>query len=173
MRKLLNNPKVVAVLAIAAVGFVAYSVKPERPRGGRPVVTEPVSETTEPEPAPLSGAQPAAPSGLDALVFNPAPADPFIVRKPVVLAASAAQPDLPDEEETVHLTALWSQAGASLALVNGRICEVGAVLGRLKLDEITRDGVWFTHAKGRNFISVGQRFVLRTAAQVRVAVSEN
>lgn len=173
MKKLLNNPWVVGVLALVAIAFVANSLIPA---GGGPAVVadEPVAE--QPGDGQNSGV--VAESGgmreaLKELSISSATRDPFsrrakteVVKTQVV--EKAAPPDL---VETVKLTALWSQDGDTFALLNGRICRAGDKLGRLTLDKATQDGVWLTHWKGRSFVELGQVFTLTTPAHKAASLS--
>ncbi|HEY4246101.1 MAG TPA: hypothetical protein VGM64_04540 [Lacunisphaera sp.] len=160
MRKLLNNPWFVAVMAIAALAFVARSMLSGGPRFG------------------LSGTVGAAPAGADtgqtseaesranlfAVVRNlqlPAPIkDPFAIR--IKVDPTAEKVEVPDAVESVHLSAVWSQDGKTLVLINDRIFQKGDEIGRIKIESASEEGVWITHWKGRNFVRVGGDFTLNT-----------
>jgi hypothetical protein len=156
MRKLLNKPWFVAMMAVTALALVAYVYFSQGEKFGL-IPAESVSATAEATPDDSPRAN------MVALVRNlqlPAPIkDPFVIR---VKAEVAERPSDPDVVDTVHLSAIWTQDGQTLALINDRICQNGDEIGRLKIESATRDGVWITHWKGRDFISVGGNFTLNT-----------
>lgn len=89
--------------------------------------------------------------------------DPFAARPRLSLA--------PPVVDTAHLSALWTQNGETLALVNDRILRPGDAVGRMKIESATQDGVWVAHAQGRDFIALGGTFVLTTPAVLAAAVA--
>ena len=161
MRKLLNKPWFVAVMAIAALACVISVVFPNAQRFG------------------LSGAGAAdAPASDDAAVTGPsgttawtvinrisipfAGRDPFAAKiKASESVEKAPEPDLVD---SVHLSAIWTQDGHTLVLINDRICQGGDEIGHLKIESATQEGVWLSHWKGRDFISIGGNFTLNSPA---------
>jgi hypothetical protein len=168
MRKLLNKPWVVALLALAAVGFVVHTLMSQM--GGYSSSGTAVDEAA-PEPEYDAGASgPARRSAAEALrdlAITPATRDPFIPRsKPesVVPVAAEKTPE-PDIVETVKLTALWIQSGTTYLLINDKVVKPGESIGRLTLEAATPDGVWLTHWKGRDFLSIGSTFTLTTPAK--------
>ena len=175
MRKLLNNPKVVAALALGAVGAVGFSVWSEmKPPAVQTSAApaEPVQTFAEPEADPdFSAAERPVDEGWTALAALAAKPrrDPFAL--PRGLSADVAEAELPDVEETVQLSAVWSQAGRTLVLLNGRICGVGDKVGRVSIERASDDGVWLRHWKGSEFLKVGSRIVLRTPARMLATVS--
>ncbi len=176
MRKILNNPKVVAVLALGAAGAVGFTVWSEtRPTTYARVTPAAAAGAGYPEADSTAGAAGDAAAPLDrdwaaltALLQKPA-RDPFVLRRPVVQDVSAAAEDLPDLEEAVLVSAIWTQAGRSLALVNGRIQAEGDRVGRVSISRITRDGVHVSHWRGEDLLTVGQPFVLKTPARLLAA----
>ncbi len=160
MRKLLNKPWFVAVVAVVALAFVARATFSGGTRFG------------------LGGTAAAAPAGADSeqtpeeasranlfeVVRNlqlPAPIkDPFAIHIKVDPAADKVE--VPDAVESVHLSAIWSQGGKTLVLINDRIFQKGDEIGRLKIESANEDGVWLTHWKGRDFVRVGGNFTLNT-----------
>lgn len=163
MRKLLNKPWVVALLAAAAVFFVAHSLVGKK----RPVYTAAsgsdevsLDETVEPERTPA--ATPA--EALKQLSLGDQLPDPFAPRRPRSDDAAGNEEKLPDLTETLRLAAIWQQEGEQLAFVNGRIVHAGETIGRLTLDTFERDGIWLTHWKGRDFLRLGGEFTLITPA---------
>lgn len=174
MKKLLNNPWIVGALALIAVAFVAHSLIPAGGDAGVAVVAE---ETDTGEPAVHETGDAADASGvreaIKELSGNAATRDPFSIRTkatPTSVAQVEKAPP-PDLVETVKLTALWTQNGATYALINDRICCVGDKLGRLTVETATQDGVWVTHWKGRDFIALGAAFTLTTPALKAAALS--
>lgn len=174
MRKLLNNPKVVAVLALGAAGAVGFTVWSEtRPATYARVAPTATAAPAFPEAEAATGADPAAPldrdwAALTALLQKPA-RDPFILRRPIVEDLSAGAEELPDLEESLLVSAIWTQTGRSLALVNGRIQAEGDRVGRVAISRITRDGVRVSHWRGEDLLTVGQPFVLKTPARLLAA----
>jgi len=90
--------------------------------------------------------------------------DPFAPRAREDEANPTETSVAPDVVDSVHLSALWTQGGATYTLINDRICQVGDKIGRLQIESATQDGVWISHWKGRDFISLGGDFTLRTPA---------
>jgi hypothetical protein len=174
MKKLLNNPWFVGVLALAAVAFVAHSLIPVD--GGSAVIAE--ESSVDESTSDISGqTTPEAGSVRDAikeLSGNAAATrDPFSTRAkaaPAVVAQVEKAPP-PDLVETIRLTALWTQNGETYALINDRICRAGDKLGRLTLETATHEGVWVTHWKGRDFLAIGAAFTLTTPALKAAALS--
>lgn len=173
MRKLLNQPWFVGALALSALAFVVYSVMPKNSaRFAAAPEDEVASETTEEA---LAGG-PQSPTGiaaaLKAMPDTPATRDPFAARARIVVAAAPVEkvPE-PDVVDTVRLTALWTQGGETFALVNGRICTIGDRIGRLRVETATQDGIWVTHWKGRDFVSIGAAFSLVTPARQAAALT--
>jgi hypothetical protein len=178
MRKLLKQPWFAAVLAISAVVFCALSLRepsrPTRSRIQRPVAVA-APEAAVADDAGSDGAVAPGPEGtsrsiaaiLAALEFPATIRDPFAPRGATLVSGEpegTPLPTLPDEAESVHLTAVWQQGLTRLALLNNRIVRVGDQLGRVMIDEITIDGVWVTHWKGRDFVAFGGAFTLLTPA---------
>ena len=172
MRKLLNKPWFVALLAVAAVGFVAHSLMSQSGRDGA-VASPEVFEEVAPETDPLvseSSGQRAIPDALRELVLQAVSRDPFAPRaKPEAAPQVSEKPAEPDSLETVKLSALWTQGGETYLLINDRIMTAGESIGRLTLDAVTADGVWLTHWKGRDFLSIGASFTLVTPAKQTAA----
>jgi hypothetical protein len=93
--------------------------------------------------------------------------DPFAPRvHEEAVTAAAEKPGAPDLVDTLHLSALWTQRGATYSLINDQICQAGDKIGRLKIESATQEGVWVSHWKGRDFISLGGDFILKTPATV-------
>jgi len=177
MKKLLNKPWVVALLACVAVALVAQSVLEKSPRRPRPVADEVAPESGEDfasEGAPAAGSLTEALAGM---TFPDQLPDPFAPRRQrAVEAAPEAVEATPGSTDTVRLSAIWAQDGASFVLLNGRICRAGDTVGPVTIASIERDGVWLTHWNGRAFVRVGQDLTLTTpaspAAQPRTATHE-
>jgi hypothetical protein len=177
MRKLLSKPWFVAVLAIGAIVLCTLSLRepsrPNRAKTRRPVVVAPAA-TMHADAAVERDASPRADGSLQsikavlaALVLPANIPDPFERRGAVVVTTepkAAPAAILPDERESIQLTAVWQQGGVRLALVNNRIVHEGDQLGRLTIDTIGVDGIWITHWKGRDFVAFGNAFTLLTPA---------
>jgi hypothetical protein len=172
MKKILNNPWVVGVLALAALAFVAHSLIPAV--GGS--ATGVVEDVGANQLVDAESADPAAGAGsvleaIKELSSSPATRDPFSPRAKIAAQAAVEKTPLPDVVETVRLTALWTQDGATYALLNNRVCSAGEKLGRITLETATQDGVWVSHWKGRDFIALGTAFTLTTPALKAAALS--
>jgi hypothetical protein len=166
MRKLLNNPRVVAVLALVALACVVGSLWPEQMTGN----SAPAAEVAPEAPAHSAGphvADATAPQSgeeLMALTGTAVRRDPFAPSSRTVAIIAAVEKAKPDLLDTVRLSALWSQDGATYAVINGSIARAGDEFGRLKIESATTDGVWLVHWQGRDHLAVGAEFTLRTPA---------
>lgn len=180
MRKLLNKPWVVAVLALLAVALVAQSLLDRPPQSVRRDVAEDAEEPEDGFAEEASGTDTRAGSLAEALARIALPEvlpDPFAPRR---ARANEAAPEIrevgPDQIETVKLSAIWEQDGVAFVLLNGRVCQAGDVVGRMTVASIEGEGIWLTHWKGRDFVRLGQEFTLITpaadAAQPRTATHE-
>ena len=173
MRKLLNNPWVVAALAGAAIAFVWVSLAPAT-KSQRVVAAAPV-ESPDQAPAELPTADAALSSVQDALkqlILPAAPRDPFAVHKTSDTSqVQEKKPEEPDFIDTAHLSGVWTQNGATLLLINDHIRSVGDSIGRFKIESASQEGVWLTHWKGRTFLTLGKSFVLNTPARPTASTS--
>jgi hypothetical protein len=174
MRKLLNNPAFVTVLALIALGFVGWSVlsgskppAPVVPNDGIPVadtaVVESPAETTPEEgegPARLSVA-----AALKALVIPATLRDPFALpAKPVLARQDQAGGPLVEVVEKLRLSAIWVQGPSVFLLLNGQICQPGEAVDRFTVETASVEGAWIRHAGDRSFLPVGQELVVKTSA---------
>jgi hypothetical protein len=173
MKKILNNPWVVGVLALAAVAFVAHSLIPARSGASVVAVEESEQVSEEPLAAEAPGGGGDIRDALKELTVASNARDPFSPRAKAaaVLLVAAEKVPLPDIVETIRLTALWTQNGATYALINERIQCVGDKVGGLTVETATQDGVWVTHWKGRDFLALGASFTLTTPALKAAALS--
>lgn len=167
MRKLLNNPRFVGLLAAAAVIFVVYSVWPARTRtsdvavnGNERMVMGSSLQETSPTPARLS---PRA--AVKELVVPAVLRDPFRARAVAPPAVTVEKAKAPDPTESVNVSAVWVQGNVTYALINRRVYQVGDHIGGLILESANRDGIWLSHWKGRDFVAVGGAFTLATPVQ--------
>jgi len=175
MRKLLNKPWVVVLMAVVAIVLVAQSLldRPQR-RGGAAETVAWDSEALSPAEDRVAGSLAEALAGF--AIPDQLP-DPFAPRRVRTTETTAEAVDAgPAHTETVRLTAIWEQDGSIYILLNGRICGAGDTVGRITIASIEREGVWLTHWKGRDFVPLGQDFTLVTpaaaAAQPRNATHE-
>jgi hypothetical protein len=160
-------------MSLLAVGLAWSSLRPTNSGRHRAVTsyTEPVEPASE-QPQP-DGSAPASVSPDEASKLLVAPKtsrDPFAARV-VQTAAAVETVELPDQIDTAHLSAVWSQNGATLLLVNERMSKVGDVIGRLTIESASQNGIWLTHWKGRDFLTVGKTFILKTPATQQVHAS--
>ena len=168
MRKLLNNPAFVAVLAVVALAFVGWSFlaksEPSASFAPEPVVAEDVSAGE-------------AEAGVDTVGLSPAEALrllvlPSVVRDPFSLPAAKEDPaTAPADEaaaaivERVRLSAVWVQGTAVYLLLNGKVCAPGDRVGRFAIESAEIGGAWLTFPGGRSFLSVGRELAVTTSAQ--------
>ena len=173
MRKLLNNPWFVTLLALAALGFVGWSVlsgsKPPAPvvpdeaiRSEDVAVAETPSDTALEEgegPAQLSVAE-----ALKALVIPATLRDPFALpAKPVAARLDQAGGPMVEVVEKLRLSAIWIQGPSVFLLLNGQICQPGEAVDRFTVETASDEGAWIRHAGDRSFLPVGQELVVRTS----------
>lgn len=183
MKKLLNNPWVVGVLAMGAVLLVARTVL----RAMSPGFVSSASASTDfewddseseaDENQTLSDAASIRQVVLDVALPTEIP-DPFVNRSRI---KETPTPEIESVEEAdrIKLSAIWEQGGEMLLLLNGRIFRVGDTLGRVTIESASLDGIWLTHWNGRDFVPLGGEFTLVTpvkrprAETSNVAFNEN
>ena len=161
MRKLLNKPWFVGLVALGALLLVVHSIFPEAHKPGSRGVSAEIPAEEGAAAANDAGSQAAA-TTAKILSVPSRVRDPFAVRVKAETITAAPEPDLVD---TVHLSALWTQNGQTLVLINNRICQGGEEVGRFKIESATPDGVWLTHWNGREFLAIGGKFTLNTPAK--------
>jgi hypothetical protein len=175
MRKLLNKPWFVAVLAVGAVVLCIWSLRDQlggtRRRAPRPAdVTVPrpaiaATEEAEGTSAADDAVRPPIDAVLEAIVYPEKIPDPFARGETTIVAGQEepeSGPPPPDERETVRLSGVWTQGAARLAVLNNRIVQSGDRIGRLTVDEIQVDGIWVSHWRGRDYVPFGDEFTLVT-----------
>jgi hypothetical protein len=173
MRKLLNNPAFVTVLALVALGFVGWSVLsgtkppvPVVPDEGIPVADTTVVETLA-EAVPEPGEGPARLSvaeALKALVIPATLRDPFALpARPVQIRQDQSGGPVVEVVERLRLSAIWVQGPAVYLLLNGQICQPGEDVDRFTVETASVEGAWIRHAGDRSFLPVGQELVVRTS----------
>jgi hypothetical protein len=172
MRKWLNNPWFVTAMSVLAIGLAWSSLRPtagSSPRAAAGYAESVDTATTQPLPgsATTSGSPDEI---LKQLVTPKTSRDPFAARV-VQTAAVAETVELPDSVDSAHLSAVWTQNGATLLIVNDRMSKVGDIFGRLTIESATPNGIWLTHWKGRDFLAVGKSFILKTPANQPVQTS--
>jgi len=145
MRKLLNNPWLVGSLCLAVPlvagrallrpGDGAYPARSETPVGSEPVR---IAAENPPGAAAAERTRPLAAASRD----------PF--------AAWERGPTPAGATETVQLSALWTENGATLVLLNHQMLKPGDKIGRWQIESATQDGVWITRGAGRRFLALGE-----------------
>jgi hypothetical protein len=179
MRKLLNSPWFVAVLALVALVVVGQAVLfapkdavPSAPEAGpqpeaqRPPEAAPSSLEAAPAPA-AEGAGHSRLSMAQALKALSHPAtvrDPFAL--PVKPEAAEGNPlgvAVVEVVDRLRLSATWVQGQAVFLLLNGRICQPGDEIERFTVETADVDGAWIRHHGARSFLSVGQELVVKTS----------
>ena len=162
MRKLLNNPWFVTAMVLLAIALAWSSLREPSNSATQSSAVAETSEAVVDQPLPGGNKPGSSPKeALRQLSLPKTPRDPFANRN-VQAATIVEAPDLVD---SAHLTGIWSQNGSTLLIINERVCQVGDTIGRLTIESATQDGVWLTHWKGRDFLSVGKIFVLKTPAR--------
>jgi hypothetical protein len=175
MKKLLNNPWVVGALALAALALVGKSLLPKRAANEVQVLSiqeNSGSESNENDSEPGRGGTTDIGVALKELPISSTARDPFSTRtKAAVLTSLGDQNPVPDAVDTLRLSAIWIQGATTFVVINGSIRQAGDEFSRFKIESTTRDGVWVTHWKGRDFLALGADFTLTTpSAQTTVAV---
>lgn len=173
MRKLLNRPWFVAVLVLSALVLCTWSVRDARRTGvprriaANTVSGEDAATTDEPVDSGMLDAITSSNSIAAVLAVLRFPAvipDPFARGRATLVAGNPAVPEtapaVPDETETITLTAVWQQGPVRLALVNNRIVQAGDRLGRLTIEEVGIDGILVLHGEGRDFVPFGGTLTL-------------
>lgn len=178
MRKLLNKPWFVALLALAAVAFVWNALRPKTLVGTAVAAASPTTAAPEPVAEDSSAAASVSSPGnsieeaLKAVASTVKARDPFAVRvKASAPESTAEETKAPDLVDTVRLSAIWTQEGRTYLLINGQIHEVGDELSRVRIESATTDGVWLAHWKGRDFLALGADFTLVTPARKSMPVA--
>ena len=167
MRKLLNNPAFVGVLALAALVFVGWSflAKPAAavPAPAAEPVDVAVAENGE-EGADVSAL--SIPEALKALAIPTGARDPFAIpAKPETEVSPSDETAAAEVIERVRLSAVWVQGPAVYVLLNGRICIPGDKLDRFTVEAAEIAGAWIGFPGGHHFLSVGQELAVKTSAQ--------
>lgn len=160
MRKLLNKPWFVALLALAALVLIGrkYLAPATAAPEWRPEIEPPAKAVAAPV-----GTRPP-----EAAVLPPPPRPGRELRDPFALPTRASPPAPgpeagPEPGERLHLSACWIQGDIALLVLNGRICQPGD-RGRLyRIDSAALEGAWIEHAEGRSFLPVGEELVLRNS----------
>jgi len=148
MRKLLNKPWFVGALGASAVLFAVLRSGLMAGVGD----AQPAASDTSAEHSISESVAEAQPQAIGAALHSPpAPrtiSDPFALRPGKVVIHTAT--------ESVRLSAIWTEGGATLVLINDSILRAGQTIGSMTIDSATQDGVWMSHAGKRDFISLGE-----------------
>jgi hypothetical protein len=177
MKKLLNKPWFVAVIAAIAIVLVANAVMEQGKNSHHAAAYdesyedtgtydeyEDTSDQPGSEPSDLSSIRRA----LEALATTSKeiPSDPFDDDSAEIIAtAVSSEPE--SEEMAIHLSAIWVQGDQILVLVNNHIHTAGDRIGDLTIESTTIDGIWVTHPKGRDFVAIGKSFTWIIPSQSR------
>ena len=162
MKKLLRNPWFAAALAVLAILLVGKNLLGNT-LGTVMWAAPPANDsvTADPSQAPLKTAEPAK-RILERLSLRIPPRDPFSdSSRPVKGPEPVAAPEVVDH---VHLSALWSQHGHTMALINGQIHQSGERVGRIQIAELNQDGALVDDGTGRTLIPLGGDFASRPPA---------
>ncbi|HVW20437.1 MAG TPA: hypothetical protein VHC86_04415 [Opitutaceae bacterium] len=142
MRNLLNKPWFVGLLCLAGCALAGRSLLAGRTEPAGPAAAPPGADPAE---AAVAG-PPSIDAALQALPARTPERDPF--------AGEARAPAGP--AETLRLSAVWTQGGSTLALVNGRIVQAGDPVGSARVDSASDEGVWIVRGRLREFLALGQ-----------------
>lgn len=170
MRKHLNNPWIVALLVLVALGVVVSALRgpgAERPPASFAAETEPEAVAEEAPRAPTTIAE-----ALKALAVPAEVRDPFApIARSGPDESMAIAPAAPEIVERLHLSASWVQGATVLLLVNGRVAVPGEPVGRCGIESADVTGAWIAHAGGRTFLPVGQVLSVRHSPSVTATLS--
>ncbi|MFT3780830.1 MAG: hypothetical protein QM790_02370 [Nibricoccus sp.] len=176
MRKLLNKPWFVVLLAVAAIAVVWSAISPNSTQGTGPIAApapeEALASTGSPETLPDGLPHVAATDSLKQLPAPKPTRDPFAPKNtPTPTQSTEPTSQEPEAVDTAHLSALWNQNGVTLAVVNNRICRIGDSIGRLTIESAAPNGIWLSHWKGRTLLETGNTFTLKTPARISANLS--
>jgi hypothetical protein len=148
MRKLLNKPWFVG--GLVATALLLAVLRPGQGAGVRDASMAPPESADLPAVAVALGERAPNPVSfaLEALPARTAVSDPFAVRPGQVALRTVT--------ETIRLSGIWTQNGATLILINDRILRAGDEIGSLTVQSADQDGVWVAHAGKRDFLSLGE-----------------
>jgi len=174
MKKLLNNPWVVGLLAALAIVFVTHTAMKDDGYDYASGDSWDETEDWSEEEADSYGETSAPANGtsiweaLDALTPSTPPTDPFSHRPANVLVGTTAEEETTAPLVSVHLSAIWKQGEQTLLLVNDRIHASGdtvveLAVGDLSIESASLDGIWLSHPAGQHFLSLGNTFNWDTA----------
>lgn len=156
MRKLLNKPWFVGLLASLAVGLVAYEGLGFRASAAsvRHAVTVEDVDSTETSEKRAEN----APENLAAIdMFVAAGSrDPFAGRLNPGGTSEKSVESTPATMQTLKLAAVWLQGAESFVAINAQICRVGDAVSGISIESVTREGAWLQLPSGRQFLPVGR-----------------
>lgn len=169
MKKHLQKPWVSGLLALIAIAVVINAFLPKEIKKPRRAVASFNDDTASENTDPSAQSRPGSISeALAALIVPQTLRDPFSLRNisvsPTISSGVAAR--APDLVDTLTLSAIWKQGSVHLALINGQVQATGAKIGRLQIDAIEANGIWVTHAKGRDYVIIGTPYTLTTPADL-------
>jgi hypothetical protein len=169
MKKLLNNPWFVGLLAAAAIVFVTHAALKDRgvdyASGDETDDYEDVfADESDLDDDSIGTATNGTSvwEALDALTPSSPPDNPFDDNRAEIIVDSESE-DASSRLVSVHLSAIWSQGVQTLLLVNDRIHAAGDTVveleaGDLTIESASLDGIWLSHPAGRDFLSLGKIF---------------
>ena len=147
------------LLAAAAIAALARLAATLSPVFAQDAAARTLANTL-PIAQPPSGPAASALAPWDAPLPRASIRDPFAPRaRAIGLAPQGAGP-----RETFHVSALWTENGVTLALINGKILGAGDVLGLITIESASADGLWVVHGPDRDFLVVGQTLVVGAPA---------
>jgi hypothetical protein len=156
MRKLLNKPWVVGLLASFAIGLVAYEGLGLRASAAsvRPAVAvEEVDSSEKPEKQGENATENLA--AVDMFVAAGS-RDPFAARPNPAGMSDKSVESIPATMQTLKLAAIWLQGADSYVAINAQICRVGDAISGASIESVTREGAWLQLPSGRQFLPVGR-----------------
>ena len=63
----------------------------------------------------------------------------------------------------LSLSAIWTERGATLVVLNDRILRAGDAIGRWQIESATNEGVWISHGQARHFLALGETISVNLA----------
>ncbi|HEY3755884.1 MAG TPA: hypothetical protein VGL42_07020 [Opitutaceae bacterium] len=150
MRKYLNNPWFVAVLAVSALAVAAHAFMAGADQASpAAAVAETVADPVAASAA-LPVAAPAPQATVEAALSAPLPAsqvpDPF-GPSTSALAEHKSAP--------LRLAALWTENGRTLGILNGKIVQAGDRVGTVTVVEASSNGLVLEDDERRGTLAVG------------------
>ncbi len=172
MKKLLNNPVAVGLLALTALvtGFwpqikANLAARNHRPPPAAPAPGEAAALEAAVGPGDAGSLSRQLRQIFEKNTFAPSGRDPFTFHEEKVVAVAAPEAPAARETLSIQLAAIWMQEGASLALLNHQIAITGDKVGFIQVAEISPDGVWLLQTGTRVFLHLGEQHTFEQSTE--------